>query len=346
MVAGVMPKRAAVGRSITMSSAWPWTFRSLVTAAKPGVAASRSTSRGTHAANRLASGFSRKNWYCARLTVESTVRSCTGCIDKAMPGTGRRLSRSRSMTASTVMPRSACGFRLISSRPAFSVVLVPSTPMKEDRLSTAGSCSTASASTCWRAAMAEKDVSCAASEIPWMTPVSCTGKKPLGIATYIATVAAKVSSAASNASSCRSSTQPSQRPYPSMTRLNPRSAARSSRLRWSAGRWRTSSAHIMGTSVSDTTADSTMVTDSVTANSLNSRPTTSPMNSSGISTAIKDTVSETMVKPISSAPRSAASNGASPSSTCRAMFSIITMASSTTNPVLMVSAIRDRLSRL
>ena len=79
MVAGVMPKRAAVGRSITMSSAWPRAFRSLVTAANPGVAASRSTSRGTHAANRLASGFSRKNWYCARLTGESTVRSCTGC---------------------------------------------------------------------------------------------------------------------------------------------------------------------------------------------------------------------------------------------------------------------------
>ena len=45
-----------------------------------------------------------------------------------------------------------------------------------------------------------------------------------------------------------------------------------------------------------------MVTDSVIANSLNSRPTTSPMNSSGISTAISDTVSEMMVKPICSEP--------------------------------------------
>src|SRR6185312_14784497 len=48
-------------------------------------------------------------------------------------------------------------------------------------------------------------------------------------------------------------------------------------------------AHIIGTRVSDTTAEIRMVTDSVTANSLNSRPTTSPMNSSGISTAISDT---------------------------------------------------------
>jgi hypothetical protein len=31
------------------------------------------------------------------------------------------------------------GFRLISMRPLFSVVLVPSTPMNDDRLSTAGS---------------------------------------------------------------------------------------------------------------------------------------------------------------------------------------------------------------
>ena len=53
---------------------------------------------------------------------------------------------------------------------------------------------------------------------------------------------------------------------------------------------------------------------SVTANSRNSLPTTSPMNSSGISTAISDTVSEMMVKPICRAPLSAAWNGGSPSS--------------------------------
>ena len=45
----------------------------------------------------------------------------------------------------------------------------------------------------------------------------------------------------------------------------------------------------------------------ITANSRNSRPTTSPMNSSGISTASSDTVSEMMVKPISLEPFSAAS---------------------------------------
>ena len=68
------------------------------------------------------------------------------------------------------------------------------------------------------------------------------------------------------------------------------------------------------------------------------------MNSSGMNTAISDTVSEITVKPISRAPRSAASSGDSPSSIWRTMFSIMTMASSTTKPVPMVSAISDRLS--
>ena len=52
----------------------------------------------------------------------------------------------------------------------------------------------------------------------------------------------------------------------------------------------------------------------VTANSRNKRPTISPMNNSGISTAISDTLSETIVKPICSEPLSAASSGDSPAS--------------------------------
>src|SRR5580693_610539 len=102
----------------------------------------------------------------------------------------------------------------------------------------------------------------------------------------------------------------------------------------------------MGVSVSETTAETRMVTLRVTANSRNNRPTTSCMNRSGISTAINDTVSERIVKPICSEPFSAACSGASPSSIYRVMFSITTIASSTTNPVEMVSAISDRLSTL
>ena len=65
-----------------------------------------------------------------------------------------------------------------------------------------------------------------------------------------------------------------------------------------------------------------------------------------MNTATSDSVIETTVKPISLAPRSAAASGGVPCSRCRMMFSITTMASSTTKPVAMVSAIRDRLSTL
>ena len=84
-------------------------------------------------------------------------------------------------------------------------------------------------------------------------------------------------------------------------------------LRSRSGRSRR--ALIIGVSVSETNAEIRIATASVIANSWNSRPTTSPMNSSGISTAISDTVSEMMVKPICFEPLSAASIGESPSST-------------------------------
>ncbi len=65
-------------------------------------------------------------------------------------------------------------------------------------------------------------------------------------------------------------------------------------------------AQSMGVSVSEITAEINMVTARVTANSRNSRPATSPMNSSGMSTATSEIVREMMVKPICPAPLSAA----------------------------------------
>ena len=43
--------------------------------------------------------------------------------------------------------------------------------------------------------MAENDTACGASEIPRITPVSCTGKKPLGIMMYNTMVATSVATA-------------------------------------------------------------------------------------------------------------------------------------------------------
>src|SRR6266403_2626742 len=104
--------------------------------------------------------------------------------------------------------------------------------------------------------------------------------------------------------------------------------------------------HIIGVSVSDTIADVTTAMVNVSANSRNMRPTSPDMNNSGMNTAINDTVSEITVKPISLAPLSEASIAVSPFSMWRTIFSIITMASSTTKPVPIVNAISDKLSRL
>ena len=61
-------------------------------------------------------------------------------------------------------------------------MLVPSTPMNDETLSTAGS-SRSDARERLRLArdIARNDADCGASEMPWIEPVSCSGKKPLGI---------------------------------------------------------------------------------------------------------------------------------------------------------------------
>ena len=100
----------------------------------------------------------------------------------------------------------------------------------------------------------------------------------------------------------------------------------------------------MGVRLSETTPETRIATLMVTANSCSSRPRMPLMKSTGMNTAASDRVMETMVKPISRAPRKAASIGRSPISMWRTMFSSITMASSTTKPTESVRAISDRLS--
>ena len=71
-------------------------------------------------------------------------------------------------------------------------------------------------------------------------------------------------------------------------------------------------AQSMGVRLREMPAEMRMVTASVTANSRNSRPATSPMKSSGMSTATSESVREMMVKPICPAPRRAAGTGFMP----------------------------------
>ncbi len=71
----------------------------------------------------------------------------------------------------------------------------------------------------------------------------------------------------------------------------------------------------IGVSVSEMKPDSRMAIEIVMANSKKKRPTMPPMNRMGMNTATSETVIEITVKPISLAPRMAASNGFMPCST-------------------------------
>ena len=109
---------------------------------------------------------------------------------------------------------------------------------------------------------------------------------------------------------------------------------------------RRSIAHIIGVVESEMIIDTPIATESVTANSRKSRPTMPPIKRIGMNTATSDTLIDTTVKPISRAPRSEASQGLMPASMCRVMFSITTIASSTTKPVEIANAISEGLSML
>jgi len=95
------------------------------------------------------------------------------------PGTWLSFGLSRAITWSAVASRSASGFRVAKRNPE----LVCPPPVKPATLSIAGSDRTIS--TNWRnfRRIAWKEMLWSARMPPMMRPVSCCGKKPLGIVT-------------------------------------------------------------------------------------------------------------------------------------------------------------------
>ncbi len=102
----------------------------------------------------------------------------------------------------------------------------------------------------------------------------------------------------------------------------------------------------MGVRLIETMPEMRIAVQMVTANSRNNRPKMPDMNRIGMKTAASESVIETMVKPISLDPVSAAWYGFSPCSMCRTIFSNMTMASSTTKPMERMSAIIEMLLML
>ena len=103
-------------------------------------------------------------------------------------------------------------------------------------------------------------------------------------------------------------------------------------------------AQIIGVIVSEAMVEMTIANASVTENSRKSMPATPPSSSSGMKAASSDTEIEMTVKPICREPSSAARIGERPDSRALSIFSIITMASSTTKPTEVASAISEILS--
>src|SRR5258707_13056225 len=102
----------------------------------------------------------------------------------------------------------------------------------------------------------------------------------------------------------------------------------------------------IGVTVKETTPDTKIATLNVTENSWNCRPMIPPMNNNGIKTATSEILIESTVNPICLAPLKLASSGDKPCSTYRTMFSMTTIASSTTKPTEMVTASSTMLSTL
>jgi hypothetical protein len=122
--------------------------------------------------------------------------------------------------------RSSRGLRLICKRPLLGVMFTPSTPMKDDRLATSSSFRISRARARWRSARARNDTDSGASEMPRITPVSCTGKKPLGATMYRRIVSTSVATVTSSVAVWCRRTQASVLPYQAMLASKPRSVAR------------------------------------------------------------------------------------------------------------------------
>ena len=153
-----MPRREAVSRSMTSSVSRPLILLSLATSVSVGSAcATRSTSWWVQVVELGRVGVFKRvlvlraadaivdGEVLQRLQVE---RDAVDLVQLGLQALDDLRGASR--------VRCVSGLRLIWMRPLLRVVLVPSMPMKEERLSTAGSLRMTSASFCWRSVMLAK----------------------------------------------------------------------------------------------------------------------------------------------------------------------------------------------
>src|SRR5438094_669385 len=113
----VMPRRAAVARSMTSVVCRPLSSRSVLTSAISGNRDKARRTRGSQSCRSASSSACRVNWYCALAWRPPMRMSCTGTRKRFAPGSCKSLGRSRAITWSTLAPRSLTGFRVMNMKP-------------------------------------------------------------------------------------------------------------------------------------------------------------------------------------------------------------------------------------
>ena len=185
-----MPKRAAVARSITRLTVRPCCCRSLATFVRSGDCCSRCTSFGTHSLNAVRLGFSSTNWYCVRLIdgihrqvlhrlqIERHARRCRRS-PAAMPASDLGGVQRAVVLRLQVDQEPAGVQRHVAAVDADERTQADHVRILQDRLRQRPA----------DAAPSQRTTTvCAATEMPWITPVSCTGKNPFGTMMYSNTV--------------------------------------------------------------------------------------------------------------------------------------------------------------
>ena len=128
-------------------------------------------------------------WYCVRAGRPPTLMSCPACISSDAPPTRASFGLRRAITSSALAVRpSSFGFRAMKKLPALNCEELPNiaTPVMS------GSWRSTSANCTMRPFIAWNDESCGPCAEPEMKPVSCCGKKPLGMMMKSTAVVASV----------------------------------------------------------------------------------------------------------------------------------------------------------
>ncbi len=175
------PSRPACSRSTSTFTRGPPSCASEATSRSAGSPRSLRASLSAHSSTSAASLPTSVYWYCARLERVEIWMSWVAWKYTFMPGMPATASFSRAMIASTRALRALRGFKVMASRPALGVALSGLTPITDTTPVTSASVRMMASTSFWRRCISLNETSVPASVTAVIRPVSCNGRKPLGM---------------------------------------------------------------------------------------------------------------------------------------------------------------------